>query len=577
MKRWRSIISLFILCGASWMASAQVLPAPPVGGSAIGENTPVSPQYISRRQARLTPPQDYDGYLEDDSRVIVYLDALQAGDTVYALGLGFASLDPYLILLDERLEQSLMEDDDGAGGLNSALSYVIPQAGNYVLAFFSIGGAGEYRLRVGVNSPEVLMNNPVTQTPDPNQPFDCSRASTGQRPQLSGEVVRMEAKDFVIHYTRQGKDASTDYYVKQLREALEHALEVQLNQLGWRLPPSDCGEGGDARLDIYVQDLSETSAIGFASPENVVGDNPNTLPQERYAAYSYLIVENDMEFTSAEQAVRLIRATIAHELHHNIQFGYDINDAYFGFYEAGAVWMETQVFPQYTDAANYVPHVFANPDVCIGSQADDERLRIYAEWLMVDSFTRDLGRESYQLLWEDLAVGEGLPSFYEGVTRLGMTPERIIQRMAIRNLLLDYALANQFDSRVRVEANINEMGVITPRQDGVQQLAVDYVWIAQPARYRFSLGGGANLRMSLVGINQRTGTATVYELGQTGVVDTRPYEYSYLIIQNTARHMSLDQCFYSDWTLLAAEADEADPATPPNPETWDAGQFIPAG
>ncbi|MCS6836678.1 MAG: DUF6055 domain-containing protein [Anaerolineae bacterium] len=400
----------------------------------------------------------------------------------------------------------------------------------------------------------------------------CAQTTLAERPQLSGEVIRVEHPRFIVHTTRNGRDAATPYYVEQLAEALNYALDVH-ERLGWRLPPNDCGEGGDPRLDVYVKDLSDEQAIGYAVKENVVGDNPNTPQVEQYAAYSHLIVENDMEFTTPEQATALIRATIAHELHHNVQFGYDFSESYFGFYEAGAVWMETQIFPQYTDAHVYVPYVFNQPDLCLGSRADERGLRIYGEWLMIDSFTRDLGLDGYERVWEVLALGEGLWAFYDALRQLGTTIESVVERMAIRNLLLDYELAHSFGGQVKVEVRASVPGRTTSRDEGVQQLAVDYVALETGALLDIRLEGPPNLRMTFVGLDRGRGLAYSYDLGQAAVLDTRLYDLGYILVRNTARHLDTSGCAYTPWAIDISPGTGTPTAQPQ--ETWSASKFIP--
>jgi hypothetical protein len=363
--------------------------------------------------------------------------------------------------------------------------------------------------------------------------------------------------------------------VDDLATALKISLDMQFNMLGWALPPADCGEGGDNRLDVYVVDMSDDSAIGYANPENIVGDNPNTEAVELYSAYSYLAIENDMEFAPRRHGYELMRTTAAHEVHHMIQFGYDVNDRFFGFYEAGASWIETLVYPTQSNAYEYVDDVFSYPDVCIGSTEHEDDLRIYGEWLMVDSFTRDLGLSSYQFIWEYMASGEGLRGFYSALDELGTTPQDVILRSAVRNLLYNYALAKRFTSTVRIEATIEGIGTVAPERDGVQQLGVDYVRIAAPDVYTFDTGGLENLHLYVVGIDSASGSGTLYDLGARGTVDTTLYDYAYVLILNTQEHTSTESCRYTSWKLAAADG-TGDTLTPASDEVWDATQFVEA-
>ncbi len=399
--------------------------------------------------------------------------------------------------------------------------------------------------------------------------FDCTHADPNRRPILSGPVEQIESPNAVVHYTLSGADATTHDYARALSEAVEKSLSVQFDRLGWRRPPPDCGLGGDDRLDVYVMHIA-SGAIGQAVPEQIVGDNPNTPQVERHSAFSYLVIENDMDFLESAAAqgytadpFDLVRITAAHEVHHVVQFGYNAKNAYFGFYESGAVWLETLVYPDLTDAYEYTS-LFQNPDLCLGSRAD--RRRVYAEWAMVDSLARDWGLAAYEQLWQHLAVRDNLPAFYEGLEQLGTTVEDVVGRMAIRNLLLDYPNGDRFPVPVTLAGEVNAVGAINSGQRGTQQQAVDYLRVA-PGVWDLNVRSGRGVTLRLVGISGQT--ATSYTLGHSGTVDTRPYDAAFLIVQNTLRHRQTEDCYFTIWTLDVRAGDEA-ALTSPDPDVWSA-------
>ena len=515
--------------------------------------------------------ETYEGtFVNSDDEIIITLEGLNAGDTIYIYAAGVGFVDTYIYVLDMSQETVYAEDDDSGGGYNSALSYTVTEAGDYKVGLITINSIGEYQLTVGVNAPQVI-DNLAASAPDFGE-FDCSLAERGDRPVLSGPTRLYEGETFLIHYTLTGRDATTVAYVEEMASAIERSLDIQFNRLGWRQPPADCGEGGDERLDVYVVDISEFSAIGYASPENVVGNNPNTTETEVFAAYSYLAIENDMDGIPEAYAIDLMKTTAAHEIHHNIQFGYDVNDEYFGFYEAGASWIETLVYPTVTDVFDHTSDVFRATDVCVGVN-DRRSLRIYGEWVMVDSFTRDLGVESYQFIWEYMSTDEGLPGFYEALDELGTSPQEVIERMAIRNLLLDYALAKRFNHTVTIEAEVVGTGTVRPNSNGVQELGVDYVEISREGVYNFELVRSPDIALFVVGIDETTNVGTVYDLGQAGTVDTTLYDRAYIIVLNTIAHTNSNDCQFSTWSIRVSDgADNA--ITQADNEAWDATQFI---
>jgi hypothetical protein len=297
---------------------------------------------------------------------------------------------------------------------------------------------------------------------------------------------------------------------------------------------------------------------------------------EQYSAYSYLVIDNNFAGLAAPRPA--MRSTIAHEFHHNIQQGYDAGDTLNWYAESTATWMETQVFPQDQEATPYMGDMFQFADLCVGSTPEDPLYssRIYAEWVLIDTLARDLGFESIQRLWEFVADYEGMEVFYNFLAEYGVTPQDVIERMAVRNLLLDYdpVLAERFPERVRLEGIITSPGTYTPDRDGVQELGVDYLWLRTSGVYDISVDQ-PNLNLLVVGVNQSTGEAMVYELGQSGTVDTTPYTHTYVLVLNTDTHTDPGACTFTDWNLTVSDG-TGTPVTPWD-DAFDAANFIPAG
>ena len=475
------------------------------------------------------------------------------------------------------------------------MSFPIPADGDYSLAVtrYDESSSGAFRLLIGIDAPDVLSGT-AQPTGDevavyygtvPSEGYDLGGGSLEvtdcsvleNRPTLSGPEERLETGFFVVHYTPTGRDGATPYYAQEVANVIDSIWKFQVSEFGWPAPPTDCGEGGDTRYDVYLMEtLSTDFTMGYSMPEALLGDNPNTPAIEDWSTYSYLAIDND--FDSTPDALSLMRTTAAHEFNHSIQFGYDLNDI--GgqwYYEATATWMETITFPEDEDATPYVPDLFMFPDLCIGATPDDPKYdtRIYAEWLLIDSLAQDYGPQVVRRLWDLIAVDEGMDSFYALADELGTTPQVIVQRFAIRNLLLDYALAASFDTRVRVEGNVNGVGDVTPRQSGVQELGVDYVLVTRPGVYTFSLDQ-PDLTLTLVGVDQPNRSAAIFDLGESGTVDTQPYTYTYLIVLNTRTFDDADRCTFTDWTLTVRDGSAA-PLTHPEPKLWSTANFIPAG
>lgn len=547
-------------------------------------------------QKNLARVQEFTGMVSDRAEVALFaLPNLQAGQTLYVyLEATSGSLDTYLGLGSADFAQVFREDDDGGGDYNSALEYPVTVTGDYALAVtrYDDSTSGGFRLVVGLDAPDALTG----RARPTGEPFvvpggtaaradiplngmgvsftDCSILE--DRPVLSGPEQTLPTRFFILHYTRSGADAVTDGYASDVAGVLDVVWKREINEFGWPAPPNDCGEGGDDRYDVYLMDaMGEGDMLGYTDPQALLGDNPSSDLVEGWASYSYLVIENDFE--GDHQTDALMRATAAHEFHHAIQFGYDLNDiGGHWYYEATATWMETQVFPQYQDATPYISDLFDSLDLCVGANPEDDAhsLRIYGEWLLMDSLAQDYGPGVVQRLWELIADHEGMESFYLLAEELNTTPQRIIQRYAIRNLLQDYALAADFPARVRVESLVSGPGEVMPRQSGIEQLGVDYVLVTQPGTYTFEIEK-PNLTMTAVGVNTKTYEANVFEMGKRGTLDTTPYQYTYLILMNVDRHADPDACTVTDWTLTVRDGRD-DPLLAVDPKRWPALNFVPA-
>ncbi|MFP4322476.1 MAG: DUF6055 domain-containing protein [Anaerolineales bacterium] len=551
----------------------------------------------ARAQADEGVVQGLSGTLVPAEGVAYYiLPDMQAGDTLYA-HVASDDFDTFIGVGDLAFDAVYAHNDDidyNGGNLNSALAYTFAQDGDYTLAITDCcdrDAGGAFRLVVGLNAPEAergevdasavaqIARLPTDGLARPARfglgliPTDCSVLE--DRPELSGPPLRREGDDFVIHYTTQGFDAATENYINEVYIALQATMQYQIDRAGWAHPPRDCGEGGDDRFDLYIMDVVGElgGVLGYSSPEGLLGDNPYTATEEEWAAYSFLVIDNDFEGLGRDP-LALMRATTAHEFHHVIQFGYDVDDGLEWVYEATATWMETQTFPEDEDASPYVIDLFSTPQHCVGY--NDGSLRIYAEWLLLDSIAQDYGPQAILSLWDYMAEEDGMAVYYNWLESLGTTPQEVLRRFAVRNILLGYDLSERFDATVRLEAQAPGVGTYTPRGQGVEELAANYVQITQPGLYHLTLQE-ADLALLLVGVDETTGEAEVFDLSDGGgVVDTRPFTYTYALILNEAAHTSPDECFARNWTLKI-NSGEGLPLLAQTPLAFDASRFVPNG
>jgi hypothetical protein len=569
-------------------------------GTAIANNAqiavPYEPTFVD--VSNLTPAsgggqvQLLSGTLDPDTPN-VYFDIFgaTAGQTLYlyAEAQGFT---PAVILCDIACEQ-LFASTENTTSPTAALEYTFEADGDYSIAVTdccSEEALGEFSLTLGYAAPEVLTGEaipngaeiaipyePVRQTVTVGEvaPASADCGALAERPELSGQMLTRETQNFIVHYTPDGVDGATDSFVDEVIKVLDDILSIQVDQLGWPLPLADCGEGGDTRFDLYLQEILGEGVLGYAVPDGLVGDNPGTQAVETWAGFSHLIIDNDFEGVTAP--LPTMRATVAHEIHHAIQFAYDINDSDRWLYEATASWIETKTYPGDEAASPYVDALLNTADLCIGSTPDDPfyDTRVYGEWLLIDSIAQDFGDPSITRFWEIIADFDGIDSFYTLLQDLGTDPIDVMARYAVRNVILDYDLAPMFPSTVRVEGDINGVGDITPRQDGVAELGSDYYNVRVKGTYSFAVDQ-ANLFLLVVGIDRALGEARVFPLGQGGTVDTTQFTHSYVIVLNTDPAPPPDTCTYTDYVLSVFDG-SGQALNDPLDEVFDAQHFVPAG
>ncbi len=220
------------------------------------------------------------------------------------------------------------------------------------------------------------------------------------------KFIDSEDGRFRLHYDTTGVDAinlvdnnnnSIPDYLDSAIIYLKKSYQVEVIELGWNAPLSDeftlngDNNGGSGAIDVYFAELAD-DGYGFA--DNVAIKNQN-------GQSGYLILDNnytDKIFKSKE--FEALKVTIAHELHHVIQFSYTSNLPWPIVLEMLSTYMENKVFPETLDMKNYVDSLFRTPTASQLSVGD------YTYGYMYNIFFHysDLkyGQESVHKLWESL-------------------------------------------------------------------------------------------------------------------------------------------------------------------------------
>ncbi|MCL4302481.1 MAG: hypothetical protein KJ077_42725 [Anaerolineae bacterium] len=430
------------------------------------------------------------------------------------------------------------------------------------------------------------------------------RPKTQARPALSGPVQTYPTEHFLIHYTLQGEDAiaRTDDdgndrpdFVEAVAEALEFSWQRQVEAMGWRSPLLDEGEGGDSKLDVYLEDQSDLFGSGdlFGYTDTFggfIGDNPATPKEESNAAYAYLSLDNDYDpdqFDLYElDPLDAMRTTVAHEFNHALQSAYDDEDSYAWIYEATAVWMEDELYPELDGARSYLADYMDAPDLCpLSMGRDDQDVRWYGGWILLRYLAEQHGGpETIRRLWENMAELDGLTALEATLREQQLTLAELLVNFAVANLLKSDCPANSpycyahgsdylrpyVEGSLRVEAGTAKTFV---PKDGVQHFGADYIRLKSdgPVRLTFQGSPAGEWQLRLVGLTGATAEIIPWTGSSPTSIDPSTFEKLYLVVVNTAPVEAEEGCGYHNYTLAAGNSNP--PEAPPLPR--DPGPYVP--
>lgn len=216
---------------------------------------------------------------------------------------------------------------------------------------------------------------------------------------------------FCLHYVTTGVDAppmwdkdadGTPEWVERIAAKVDAVWAFEVETMGYRPPPPDGVQGGDARFDIYLAQLGDQGMYGYCPAEDPVAG-------EEYVYSSYCVVDDDfVEFPL--DPMPSFRVTVAHELFHAVQYAYDATEDPW-FMEASATWMEERFADSIDDNRQYLPYgQLGNPTVPLDQYPAG--VAPYGNWLFVEAFARAYGDAAVRTLWERMDATAGAPDEY---------------------------------------------------------------------------------------------------------------------------------------------------------------------
>lgn len=484
------------------------------------------------------PIAQHEGQLNDANPRQDYRVELRAGQTLYAVSDATSGdLDSVLRLNGPDGHPVALNDDRGDGSLNSAFAYTARVTGAYTLEIYRFAqssSSGAYRLVLSSVDRSVV---------------DRLQALADNQVELSGPELSIETPDFRVHYTLEGRDASTPEYARSVADTLQRMLVAQ-SRMGWAPPVRD----PDGRYRAYVGEAN--GFMGYTKPIEIMFDNPSTPNvRETAAARALLVIENDFRGMGKKApAESLMHATVTHEFNHMVQFGYDQQEELNWLYEATASWMETATVGSDQDASDYVETDYAAPELC---WTTTEEGFDYGQWTLLQSLADRYGAGIVVGIWESSVTHDGFETMSQALAPVGGTIPEAIQRWRVQNFARDYDLAPLFNRSVRLAGVITRNGAWRPRGH-IQQLGANYVQVRVQGARNYALQGDPNLE--LVGLGRRNGQIEVIQLGRGGVFDTAGFEYSALMVFNRAVPATPGACTDVNYSINVSAAAGAMPA-----------------
>ncbi len=181
------------------------------------------------------------------------------------------------------------------------------------------------------------------------------------RPTLANQVATTH---FIIHW----EDPTTLTYAQNTANYAEYAYQEMCVELGWLVPPTDDGRGGDNKYDIYLVDKSYIDGSnGITQPEIIGNWTYEWSP-------SFVLIRNNILTFDTLQMIT------AHEFNHALQLAYTCKDGSTDtwFLENTAVWMAEVIYNG--PPINYYLRYFYGPDYDKPDPLDSPQFGIHTSW-----------------------------------------------------------------------------------------------------------------------------------------------------------------------------------------------------
>lgn len=242
---------------------------------------------------------------------------------------------------------------------------------------------------------------------------------------------------FKIHYDTSGphavfqpyKDSDPDDgipdYVNRCAEIFDHVWTMQVDTLGYDVPPSDGTKGGDARYDVYLR--HQPGAYGVAFPEDHSSQYPG-----RNAWTSYIYVDPTYDGFGYSDPLDPLSVTAAHELFHAIQFAYNLGAGTW-YMEISSVWMEDVLYDEVNDYRAYLRSFYDLPEVSLDSS--EPSLHQYGSCVWNFFLAESYGTDIVRQIWEECITSSPVSGFNAVIALYGSSRDEAFRQFTVWNYL----------------------------------------------------------------------------------------------------------------------------------------------
>lgn len=234
------------------------------------------------------------------------------------------------------------------------------------------------------------------------------------RPDDTGTWTETCNAEICVHYLTGSDVGGPEYDVDDVLTTVQDIRTTYANA-GYRKPLIDGVAGGDAKFDVYLEDLGDDNLYGYCTSD----DPKQAGPATGWDMWAFCAFDDDFstEQFPTNTPLENMQVTAAHEYFHATQYAYDaFEDSW--ILEATATWAEDELYDEVDDNHNYNgAGPIAHPTTPLDSDLDGSLFK-YGAWTFFRYLTETFPAEQggiptlVRKLWERMDGSVGGPDSY---------------------------------------------------------------------------------------------------------------------------------------------------------------------